>query len=742
MFSRTRVLARYTLLAAAVLGSYPLAAQSTQAERAARRIAAVPVSTPITVDGNLDEAAWKAAPVADGFTQSEPRTGQPATEATEVRVLFDAERLYIGAHLRDREPGKLIINDIRKDFVETDQDDFEVILDTFLDRHNGYLFITNVAGGRSDRQVANEGQEVNGSWDGVWSVASRVVADGWTVEMVIPFRTLRFDASGDGTWGVNFCRRIRRKNEIDCWAPIPREYNVMRLSLAGDLEGVRPGRVARDLRVKPYALGRSVRAVGQNPYTTSGAAGVDMKAAITRSLAMDVTINPDFAQVEADEQQVNLTQFSQFFPEKREFFLENSGIFYVGDAARNNRVTPTLTPDQDLLLFHSRRIGLTPSGTPITIPGGVRLTGVAAGTDIGALVMRTEAQDATPGSTFSALRVRRNLAPGTNVGAFFFGRDGSEASAGRNHVFGGDANIRFFNEIDLNSYVVGSSTPNHSSGQYAWRSSLNYEGQFLHAKVGALEIGDNFSDDLGYYRRTGIRKYMADVGLRPRPAWWQRIGVRELHPHFVWNYYDDLAGQTVAKSMHNGQTWFFNDGGYVELSNNVKYEYITDSLRLNRGNRGAQRIAPGGYQWTEWQALYVTNPSRPLSLNMTAVAGGLWSGTQRTLRATTTWRPSYRFRLSTGVSATDVTLDQPSQKFAATVWTGRANYSFNTNMFLDALTQYDAAIHQFNANVRFNVIHHPLSDLFVVYNEQRFTTPDSPVPGRSLVIKFTQMLAF
>ncbi|HVZ49769.1 MAG TPA: DUF5916 domain-containing protein [Gemmatimonadaceae bacterium] len=696
----------------------------------------------ITLDGSLDEPVWRTAPAADGFIQSEPGTGQPATEATEVRVAFDATTLYIGAYLHDREPGRLITNDIKKDFTETDQDDFEVLLDTYLDRHNGYLFLTNVDGAKADRQVSGEGREVNASWDAVWDVRTRRVADGWTVEMAIPFRALRFNPSERATWGVNFSRRIRRKNEIDCWAPIPREYNIMRVSLAGDLEGLRLGASSRDLRVKPYALARSVRAVGVDPYTSTGDAGLDVKVSPTRSLTLDVTVNPDFAQAEADVQTVNLTQFTQFFPEKREFFLENSGIFYVGDAQRTNLVNAPLTPDEDLLLFHSRRIGLTPGGTPITIPAGIRLTGSALGTGIGALAMRTERTDSTPASTYSTVRLRRNLGPGTDVGVFYEGRDGAEPGAGQNHVAGVDENVRFFGKVDWNSYYAASSTPGRTGGEYAWRSSVNYEAKFVHARVAAMELGDGFQDDLAYYRRTGVRKYYLDAGVRQRPSWWQEHGVRELHPHVTWNYYDDLSGATIGKSLHNGQTFFFNAGGYIELVANVHYEFIRDSLRLNRGNPSAQRIAPGGYQWTEWQWIWYSDASRPLSVALTAIGGGLWSGTQRSLNTTLTYHPGYHFRVSAGVQATDAHLDRPDQKFSTTLWTGRANYSFSTKMFLDALTQYDASVHQFNANVRFNVIHHALSDLFVVYNEQRFTTPDAPVPGRSLVVKFTQMLAF
>ncbi len=709
--------------------------------RAGPVVTAVRATSAIAVDGRLDESAWQDAPVADRFVQSEPSTGADATERTEVRVLYDANTLYIGAYLHDREPQKLVVNDIRKDFKEEDQDDFEVILDTFHDRRNGYVFLTNVEGARADRQVANEGREINTNWDAVWTVKTRRLADGWVAEMAIPFRALRFEAGAGQTWGINFSRRIRRKNEVDFWAPIPREYALTRLSLAGTLDGVHPEGASRDLRIKPYALARTVRPTGGAEFGSSGDAGLDVKARVTPGLTLDATVNPDFAQVEADEQQVNLTQFSQFFPEKREFFLENSGVFYVGDAARNNRVQAPPTPDEDLLLFFSRRIGLTSNGTPITIPGGVRLTGRAGAYGIGAMAMRADALPGVPASTYSTLRLRRNLGNGSDVGVIAMGREGS-GNGNWNRVGGLDANFRFRGVVDWNSFAVMTRTPGKTGGQYSWRSSLNYEGRFFHGKAATLVLGDGFQDDLGYYKRTAVRKWSLDTGLRPRSAWLRAHGVREVHPHITWNYYESLDGRTIGKNLHSGNTFFFNSGAFTELSVNPRYEYITTPFRLNRANPNAAPIAAGGYAWTEWMLKWNTDLSRPVALQLTGTTGGLWTGHQQTAHATVTLRPTYRFKMQAGVQQSRITLDRPVEAFDVTLLTGRTNYSFTTNMFLDALAQFDPHSHLFNANVRFNVIHHPLSDLFIVYNEQRITTPDTHVaPGRSLIVKFTQMFA-
>mgnify|MGYP001294787779 CR=1 FL=1 len=699
------------------------------------------VSAPIRLDGVLDDAGWQGAKPVSGFVQSEPREGEAATEATEVRIAYDDRTLYIGATLKDRDPSLLIVNDIKKDFREEDQDDFEVLLDTFGDRTNGYVFITNPAGAKADRQVANEGREINTSWDAVWSVATRVGDDGWVAEIAIPLRSLRFDPARHD-WGINFSRRIRRKNEVAFWAPIARSYNLARVSLAGDLTGLKLAGSGRNIRVKPFAAGRTTRETGGLGFDQQADVGGDIKVGIGGGLTLDGTVNPDFAQVEADEQQVNLTQFSQFFPEKREFFLENSGIFYVGDAARNNRVQLTPTPDEDLLLFFSRRVGLDPTGRTIQIPAGIRLTGNVAGLTLGALSMQTEAVRNNRPTNYSVFRLRKNVGAGNDLGLIAMNRQATDTSGDYNRVFGVDANIRFLKKVDWNSYLIGSSTPGKNGGQYALRTSVNYEGNFVHAKGGVLQIGDGFQDDLGFLRRTGVRKYFMDIGIRPRPTSWQRRGVRELHPHVVWDFYQPVAGgRLIAKRMHTGQTFFFQSGAFAELSWNPNLQEITAPFRISPS------IAPipiGRYSWSDWQLFGSTNPSKPLAVSGRVTVGGLWSGRQRTASGTITVRPSYKLRLATGVQRTSADLDLPAASFKATLLTMRANYSFSTRMFLDGLTQYDPERHLFNANLRLNLIHHPLSDLYIVLNEQRLSLPDQPdlSPGRSVIVKFTQMFSF
>ncbi len=717
----------------AARGQSTLPATITDAER--RQATAVRVDETIRLDGRLDEAVWRGSSESR-FIQAEPREGQPATEETEVWVVYDESNLYVAARLHDS--GEPTVNEIRKDFGDTNQDVFQVILDTFRDRRNGYVFQTNPEGARGDRQVANEGREINRSWDAVWRVETERIEGGWTLEMEIPFRALRFDPAND-RWGINFGRLLRRNNESSYWAPIPRAYTFNRLSLAGDLNGLPNAAGGRDLRVKPFALGGSVRETGGSNFSRQMEVGVDVKYRLTEGLTLDVTANPDFAQVEVDEQRVNLTQFSLFFQEKREFFQENSGLFYVGDAARNTRTTLTPRRDEDLLLFFSRRIGISDDRRAVPIDGGVRITGQAAGLVVGGMWMRTGEVGGSPGNDYGVLRLRKNVLEGSDIGAIVMVRDAVGDETSYNRVYGGDAFIRFPGEIDWSSYIVGSDSPAFDDGQYAWRTSLHREGNFHHIKFGAMELGEGFTNDLGFFRRTGVRKYFIEWGVRPRPESLRTFGVREIHPHITWNFYEDLEGRIVAKRLHSGVTFFMESGGSVQVQMDRSTERIEEPFKIDG------RIDPipaGRHDWDAYTLTASTNSSRTLSANGRFTVGDLWTGDQTSISGGLTLRPSYRFRASLNVSHTSADLRQPDASFTRTFWTSRTNYSFNKNMFVDALVQFDPATNLLNSNLRFNLIHSPLSDLFVVWNEQRFETGEGIRPGRSLTVKLTQMVAF
>ena len=702
-------------------------------------IRAVPAIHPVVIDGVLNDPVWRHAPRVSGFIQSEPREGRPATERTDVQVAFDARNLYIAAYCHDSDPSGIVLNDVKRDFTPGDQDDFEVILDTFADRRNGYAFITNAAGAKSDEQFTNEGREVNTSWNAVWYVQTRRVADGWTVEMAIPFDSLRFNPGLNGIWGINFGRRIRRKNELDFWAPIPRAYTLTRVSLAGDLIGLGAMNPGRDLQITPYLLGSAVRATGGAAFGRTGDAGFDLKYGVTPALTLAATVRPDFAQVEADAQQVNLTQFSQYFPEKRPFFLENAGLFYVGDAGLNDRISTTPSPDEDLLPFFSRRIGLSSTGTPIPMLGGARLTGWTHGVGIGLITAQTARSGSTPADNYTIVRLRRDLFHSSDIGTIFMMRQAVGAAHDFNRVYGVDSNIRFAGNIDWSSYFLETATPGQTAGQSAYRTSFTRDTDFDDMRVGMMSIGNHFNDELGYYHRVGDRKWFIDAGIRPRFHALQRHGILEMHPHVTWSYYTDLSGRMVAKELRTGYTFFFNNGGYTEAAVTPEFQAIDVPFTIHPGS---PPIPPGNYGWNQYEFMVNSDPSRPLSFNVTVITGGLWSGTQRTVSAGLTLMDSYRFMMSASVQRTAARLAVPATTFVADLWTITANYSFSRKMSVDSLIQYFRDQQTFNMNIRFDLIHHPLSNLYIVYDEQRVSTPESLVPGRGLIVKFTQLMSF
>jgi len=704
-----------------------------------RTVGAVQLLTPIVLDGALDEDVWRTAAPASEFLQAEPHEGQPATELTEVRLAFDRDALYIGVICHDTDPAGVIVNDIRKDFLAGEQDTFEVLLDTFADRRNGFVFVTNAVGAKSDTQIANEGRDVNTSWDAVWTVAARRDAGGWSAEIRIPFKTLRFERGDDRIWGVNFSRRIRRKNEIDYWSVVPRVYNLYRAGLAGTLTGLADASQGRNLRIKPWVAADAIRPAGAS-FDAGAHAGLDLKYGVTPSLTLDVTVKPDFAQAEADEQQVNLTQFSLYYPEKREFFLENSGMFYFGDIPRESRLGNNRfsAPEEEMLLFFSRRIGLTGAGQPIPIDAGARLTGRAGAYGIGLMTIQTDPDGVAPGDNYTVLRGRRDVLGTSDVGAIFLSRQ-STSSGDYNRVYGADANFRFYRALSLNAFLAKSETPGVTDGQLSGKGSIVWNNNFLHTQYSLLSVGDNFRDDIGFVKRTGIRKHFVDFGVRPRPAALRKYGIRELHPHTRYNVYTDQSNDKLTHTDHVAMSVFFENGANVEFAANPRFERIVAPFRI----RPDQAFEVGRYNWTEYNLLVETNHSRMISASLDLTTGGFWSGTQRSTKLGVIVRPSYHLQLDLALQRNDIDLPFPMHPFVTNLVTSRIGYAFSTRTFLDTLLQYNTDLKQWSANVRFDLIHRPLSDLFIVYNEQRLTDQPTPInPGRGLILKYTHMLAF
>ena len=703
-----------------------------------RTLSAARTDTPVVVDGVLDEPIWRTAQPATGFIQSDPVEGQPATEATEVRVAFDGDYLYIAAVCHDSDPTHLVINDIRKDFAGAEQDTFEVLLDTFADRRNGFVFSTNAEGARADTQIANEGRDVNPNWDAVWWVAAKVVPEGWQAEFRIPFKTLRFQPGDGHTWGINFARRIRRKNEATYWSPVTRAFSIVRASSAGTLTGLPNLNQGRNIRVKPFVLGGAVRPLGGSVASFDRSAGLDVKAGLGPSLTLDATVNPDFAQAEADEQQVNLTQFSLFFPEKREFFLENSGVFYFGDIPRNQRQTARFRPpEEDLLLFFSRRIGLTDAGQQVPLYGGLRVTGRAGKLGLGALSMQSETDAGQAGQNYSVVRARRDILGSSDVGAIVLSRQGASSSDDFNRVAGLDVNFRFFKSLSLNGFAARSDSPRETRNQGTAKASIGWEDSTTRLQYSVMGVGAGFRDDLGFVRRTDVVRHFADWASFVRPAALRRFGIRQLEPHARGFQYYNPQGDLVTRNAHAALQVLWHSGARIEYAFEPRVEAITTPFKI----RSDVAIPVGRYDWNQHLWVIESDHSKALSLSTRITYGDFWSGRQKNLQSSVLYRPTYRLFFDVGLQVSDIDLELPKKSFVTTLVNWRTGYSFNTNMFLDSLVQYRSDIKQFSTNLRFNLIHRPLSDFFVVYNEQQFTEGQVSA-GRGVVVKYTHLFSF
>jgi hypothetical protein len=696
----------------------------------------------IRVDGVLDEEAWQRAPVVSSFSQVQPDEGQSASEHTEVRIAFTSSTLYVGVICHDRDPAGIIVSDARRDSPLTETDSFTMIFDTYRDQQNGFVFGTNPAGIEYDGQVTNEGQgggglsgaqmQTSGSgggfnvnWDGAWTVRARIDGAGWAAEFAIPFKTLRFPAGTDQVWGVNFQRNIRRHNERSFWAPIPRQYDLYRLSLAGALAGIQVPSL-RNLKATPYVLGNAL-ATGPDPTNAVllGDVGGDVKYAVTPSLAIDGTVNTDFAQVEVDDQQVNLDRFNLFFPEKRPFFLENAGFFSVGNPG-------------EVELFFSRRIGLADDGEQIPILWGGRMSGKAGRFNLGLLDMQTDDYHTAPSNNFAVIRVSRDLPNRSSVGGLFVNRQGFGDAArddDRNQTYAVDGKLGLGRNTVISSYLARTVTPGVDEGRqfsYNVRSRTNLPR--IDVELGYQEVGEAFNPEVGFLSRSGYRKPDARVLTRFRPR--NFLALQELRPHVSYRGFWGFDGFQETGYTHIDNHWQFKNAYEVHTGMNLTLEGVRTPFEIYPG----VRVSPGTYKNIEGQLVFMTNQGAPLSLDLEANFGGFFGGDRVTLSPTVRGRVGDRLTSELAYVRNDVRL--PEGDFTTNLARLRVSYAFTTRSFLQGLVQYNDRADLWSMNLRFGWLQAANTGLFVVYTDTRYLYDLIPQPqrtDRSLVVKFSRM---
>jgi hypothetical protein len=726
----------FTLLTATV------DAQSTAPLPIGAELAAPAVAAPTTpeLDGHvIDDPAWRNAPVISGFWQTTPQEGEPASERTEVRVIFDRDTLFIGVIAYDREPAQIIVADSRRDSSLSDTDSFLVILDTYRDRQNGFVFGTNPAGIQYDGQVTNEGQGSGGgggpggaqggsgggfniNWDGDWQVRTSITAVGWNAEMAIPFRTLRYPADEAQTWGINFQRNIRRRNEIAFWAPLTRQYSLYRLSLAGNLTGLTIPR-RRNLQLIPYALGEA-RQTGARPSGTAnfGDVGADLKYGVTPSLTLDATYNTDFAQVEVDEQQINLDRFSLFFPEKRPFFLENAGLFAVGTS-------------REAEIFFSRRIGIGPSGEEIPIVGGARLTGRVGTTNLGLLNIQTEGAGTTPGNNFSVARLNHELPNRSALGAIVVNRQGTGGLAppdDYNRSYAVDGRLGIGVNGLISGFAAKTSTPGVDDSQHAYRLTSSYNSQAWTLGLGFSEAADNFNPEAGFLSRRGYRKLDASAFHRYRPASFGPF--HELRPHVAMRSFWNFEGFHETFYMHMDQHWEMKAGHEFHTGVNLTREGLTAPFQIYPGV-----IVPAGtYDHAETQLVFFTNQGAPAAVNLNVTAGGFFGGTRAAISPTFRFRLGDAFNTELRLTRNDIRL--PGGDFVTNLISSRVSYSFTPSVFIQSLVQYNDRADLWSTNLRLGWYHKGSTGFFIAYNDTHGLA-DSPLlrPDRSLIVKISRL---
>jgi hypothetical protein len=690
------------------------------------------------IDGKLDEAEWASAPLLTNFVQQLPRTGYPATFPTSVRILYDADHIYIGAINHDPEPGKAITVGLQHDFESGNSDIFGLTIDTFLDRRNSFLFLVNPKGAVRDEQTYNDSRGVIDAWEGVITVRTSQNDSSWIAEIEIPTRTLRFDA-GKGTqdWGINLIRRVRRVNETSYWSPLERQYRVHRMSKAGTLTGFEGLRQGRNLQLKPFALSGNSRGA-QVPSTSLGTksdAGLDAKYGVTPQLTLDLTYNTDFAQVEVDQEQVNLTRFSLFFPERREFFIENSGAVQFGDVQeRNLRTIATL---RDFSLFNSRRIGLTGDGRPIPIAGGGRLSGRIGESEVGLVNMQTSAAFGLPAENFSVARVRRNVYGSSDIGLMLLNRQASDTGL-FNTSFGVDANIRPVQYTVINAYYAKSDGNGTAHDGDATRLSIGYRSPFWNNSLMWKSVSDRFDPGMGFIRRKAMYETYGTVGVHHRP---KIRGIQEVSPSIEVDYIADRQSRLETRTISAGLDVSFVPDGTLAIDFNNQFDRIESAFTVYPGIK----VDTGSYGFGEGTIRYTSGQTRTVSGNIGVSGGGYYNGTRRTLSGGLTWRPRYDFSVDGTFQRNDVEL--PQGAFTADVAGARVRYAWSTTLSGSAFVQANTQNKTRVLNARINWRWAPLSDLFLVYTERRNADPDrlttvDALNERTIALKITRMFAF
>ena len=713
-------------------------------------VRAVRVAQPLVLDGRLDDAVYADVPPLSDFLQQEPREGEPATERTEVWVLFDDENVYFSFRCWETDPDRLIANEMRRDNVNVYQNDHIAwVIDPFYDRRNGLEFLVNPLGGRMDGQITSE-RFYNEDWNPIWDVAVGTFDGGWTVETAVPFKSIRYQPGRSQLWGFNVRRVNFAKNEHSFLTPVPRSLGdaaIFQMSRHAALVGIEAPAATTHLDIKPYAIMDVTSdhlAMPRISNDAGGSGGIDVKYGVTQNLVADLTVNTDFAHVEADEQQVNLTRFSLFFPEKREFFVENQGLFAFGGAGAGPFGGGGSTP----VLFYSRRIGLAAGddGAPVEVPihAGGRLTGRVGRFTLGALNMQTgDAPNAAAQATnFTVVRIKRDVLRRSSIGGIFTGRAMTRAGGARHATYGLDGTFSFFDDLTVNTYWAQTRAPERGEDDVSYRAQLDYNGDRYGVQMERLTVGDDFSPEVGFLQREDFDRSFGLLRFSPRPH--AIAAIRKLIWEGSFDYFTNRSGVLETRIAQGRFAVQFENGDQFDTAYTRSYEFLERPFEIASG----VAIPVGGHPFQDVDVSYSLAQQRALGGTIGVQHGSFYNGRKTTLRFGSRGFGVGRFELSQQLSVEpgfEVNrISLPQAEFTTQLVTARTTYTFTPLMFVSALLQYNSTNNSVGANVRLRWEYQPGSELFIVYNEQRNTlSPRFPLlENRAFIIKFNRLFRF
>lgn len=704
---------------------------------------ALRLTTPLQVDGRLDEAIYGSVPPIVDFIQVEPEAGAKPTEKTDLWLMFDDERVYVVFRCWESQPERMVVNDMRRDSLNIlENEHIEFMFDTFYDRRNSVYFSVNPIGGRLDGQVSNE-RQYNGDWNPVWDVSVGRFDGGWTVETAIPFKSLRYRAGASQVWGFNAGRTSRWKNEITFLTSLPQALGrrgIFQASQAATVIGLDVPSGSRRLDLKPYAILDSTTDVNGTPAVSNrlGANyGLDVKYGVTQNLTADLTYRTDFAQVEADEQQINLTRFNLLFPEKREFFLENLGMFgFGGGVVTSPGAASTAGPSDTPILFYSRRVGLD-HGEQVPLQIGGRLTGQAGGLSVGALGIRTGASESgqTSSTDFSVVRLKHDVLRRSSIGAILTSRRAATTGAATtgNQTFGVDGTFAFFGNLAVNTYFARTRTDGIAGDDTSYRAHLDYAGDRFGIQVERLVVGDNFNPQVGFVRRDNMRRNYAQFRFSPRPR--DSKLVRKYSGVGSVAYIENGQRQLETRLLQGEFSIEFNSSDKATLAYTDNYELITRPFDL-----AGATIPAGAYTFAGLNFTWMMAKQRVLSGNLTVDYGEFYDG-RRTAVGFSRGRIGITSQLSAEPNISLNWVEVGNQALTTNAIGSRLAYTITPAMFVSMLIQFNSSTGSMSSNVRLRWEFRPGSEFFVVYNEDRATmgVPVSALNSRTLVVKINRL---